>query len=358
MQLFSIGLNQLQPDGTLKLDPTGVPIPTYDQKTITEVAKIFTGWAFASDTTNANNFRGAAANYMQPMVLFPTFHEDGAKTIFNGIQIGANQGGAKDLKDFLDALNNHANTGPFISRQLIQRLVTSNPSPGYVYRVAQVFANDGSGVRGNLGAVVRAVLTDYEARSTAVAASASFGKLKEPLLRATALLRAFNGGSNSGRYQHFVAQGAESPLGQTPMHSPTVFNFFEPNYVQPGALAAAGLYAPEYQVLNDTTAISAPNQLWNFIYATRSTTNQLDTTLGLQLDSLLPLARTPAALVDQVNVILASGSLPKSVTDRITTALSAMPVGTGTSFNTANDIERVRSALYLAVSIPQGAIQK
>ncbi|MCX6952879.1 MAG: DUF1800 family protein [Verrucomicrobia bacterium] len=361
MQLFTIGLNQLQPDGTLKLDPSGVPIPTYDQKTITEVAKVFTGWAFASDTTNANNFRGAAANYISPMVLFPTFHEDGAKTIFNGIQIPANQGGAKDLKDLLDALVNHANTGPFISRQLIQRLVTSNPSPGYVYRVAQVFANDGTGTRGNLGAVVRAILTDYEARSSSVAATASFGKLKEPVLRATGLLRAVNGGSNLGRFSNapfFVPAATESALAQTPLHSPTVFNFFEPNFVAPGALAAAGLYAPEYQVLNDTTAISQPNQLWNFIYATRSATNTIDTTVGLQLDSLLPLARTPAALVDQVNLLLAAGGLPKNVTDRLTAAITAMPVGTGATFTTANDIERVRSALYLTISVPHGAIQK
>lgn len=219
MQLFTIGLNQLHPDGTLKLDPSGVPIPTYDQKTITEVAKVFTGWAFASDTTNVNNFRGAAANYLAPMVLFPTFHEDGPKTIFNGIQIPANQGGAKDLKDMLDALVNHANTGPFISRQLIQRLITSNPSPGYVYRVAQAFADDGTGTRGNLGAVVHAILTDYEARSGAVAATASFGKLKEPLLRATALLRSLEGASNLGRYANapfHTAINTENTLGQAP----------------------------------------------------------------------------------------------------------------------------------------------
>jgi len=361
MQLFTIGLNQLQPDGTLKLDPSGVPIPTYDQKTITEVAKVFTGWAFASDTTNANNFRGAGANYLAPMVLFPTFHEDGAKTIFNGIQIPPNQGGAKDLKDTLDALVNHANTGPFISRQLIQRLVTSNPSPGYVYRVAQAFADDGTGTRGNLGAVVRAILTDYEARSAAVAATASFGKLREPLLRATALLRAFNGASNLGRYANapfHTPINTENTLGQAPLHAPTVFNFFEPNYVQPGALAASGLYAPEYQILNDTTAISQPNQLWNFIYANRSATNMLETTVGIKLDSLLPLARTPAALVEQANLLLAAGGLPKSVTDRFVAAITAMPNGTGATFTTAQDIERVRSALYLTVSVPQGAIQK
>ena len=361
MQLFTIGLNQLHPDGTLKLDPSGLPIPTYDQKTITEVAKVFTGWSFASDTSNVNNFRGAAANYAAPMVLFPTFHEDGAKTLFNGIQIPANQGGAKDLQDTLDALFNHANTGPFISRQLIQRLVTSNPSPGYVYRVAQAFANDGTGVRGNLGAVVRAILTDYEARSAAVAATAGFGKLKEPLLRATAILRAFDGASNLGRYANapfHVSINTENALAQASLHAPTVFNFFEPNYVQPGALAAAGLYAPEYQILNDTTAISQPNQLWNFIYANLSTTNTIDPTVGLRLDRLLPLARTPQALVAQANLILAAGALPKAVTDRFVAVLTAMPVGTGTAFTTAQDIERVRSALYLTISVPQGAIQK
>jgi uncharacterized protein (DUF1800 family) len=361
MQLFTIGLNQLQPDGTLKLDPSGVPIPTYDQKAITEVAKVFTGWAFASDTTNVNNFRGAGANYLAPMVLFPTFHENGPKTIFNGIQIPANQGGEKDLKDMLDALVNHANTGPFISRQLIQRLITSNPSPGYVYRVAQTFADDGTGTRGNLGAVVRAILTDYEARSGAVAATASFGKLKEPLLRATALLRSLGGESNLGRYANapfHTSINTENTLGQAPLHAPTVFNFFEPNYVQPGPLAASGLYAPEYQILNDTTAISQPNQLWNFIYSNRSTTNTIELTVGLQLASLLSLARTPAALVDQANLLLAAGSLPKSVTDRFVTAITAMPNGTGTTLTTAQDIERVRSALYLTISVPQGAIQK
>jgi hypothetical protein len=132
-----------------------------------------------------------------------------------------------------------------------------------------------------------------------------------------------------------------------------VFNFFEPYYVQPGLLTAAGLYAPEYQILTDTTAISIPNQLWNFIYGTRTEGN-----VALQLDSLLPLARTPQALVDQINLVLAGGGLPKSIADRIVTAVTAMPNGTGTAFNTASDIERVRSALYLTVSIPQGAIQK
>jgi uncharacterized protein (DUF1800 family) len=354
MQLFTIGLNQLQPDGTLKLDALGLPIPTYDQKTITEVAKVFTGLSYAADTSVAANFRGAAANYMVPMVMFPTFHEDGAKTVVGGVQIPANQGGSKDLKMMLDTLFNHPNTGPFIARQLIQRLVTGNPSPGYVYRVAQVFANNGSGVRGDMAAVVRAILLDYEARSSAVAATASFGKLKEPLLRVTAVLRAFNAASNNGRYNY---SNPESALSEASMRAPTVFNFFEPSYVQSGMLASAGLYAPEFEIANDTTAISVPNQLWTFIYTTRSTTDVTESRIGIQLDSLLPLARTPSSLVDRTNLILAGGSLPKAVTDRIASAISAMPTSTGTTF-TSNDIERVRSAIYLTVSTPQGAIQK
>jgi uncharacterized protein (DUF1800 family) len=357
MQLFTIGLNQLQPDGTLKLDSAGLPIPTYDQTTITQMAKVFTGFAFQSANPNQNSFfRGAAADYLHPMMLYPAFHDTTVKTIVNGVVLPANQDGSKDLKDALDTLFNHPNTGPFISRQLIQRLVTSNPSPGYIYRVAQVFANNGAGVRGDLGAVVRAILLDYEARSASAATASSFGKLKEPVLRATALLRAFDGAANNGRYQIFTGFGSESQLGQTPMHSPTVFNFFEPNFVQPGTLAAAGLYAPEYQILTDTTAISAPNQLWNYIYTTRSTTDPTQTSIGLQLTSLLPLARTPQALVDQMNLVLAQGSLPKATTDRLVAAITAMPVGTAT--NTAPDLERVRSTIYLTVTVPPGAVQK
>lgn len=354
MQLFTIGLNQLQPDGTLKLDALGLPIPTYDQTTITEMARVFTGWSFSADTSVASNFRGAAANYISPMVNFPTYHDTGAKTIVAGVRLPANQTGPKDLQDALDTLFNHPNTAAFISRELIQRLVTSNPSPGYVYRVAQVFANNGSGVRGDLGAVVRAVLMDYEARSGAVAATASFGKLKEPLLRTTAILRGFNAASNSGRYAFF---NPELTLGQAALRAPTVFNFFEPGYVQPGLLASFGLFAPEFQIMTDTTAISVPNQLWNFIYANRSTTNTSESTIGIQLTSLLPLARTPQALVDRANVILAAGAIPKTVTDQMVAAVSAMPNGTGSSYTSA-DIERVRSTIYLATAVPQGAVQK
>ena len=361
MQLFSVGLVELQPDGTAKVDINGATIPTYDNRTISEMAKVFTGLGFA---TNASvpNFRGAPVNYLQPMQFYADFHEPGEKQILAGRRIPAGQSAEQDLKDTLDTLFNHPNTGPFLSRQLIQRLVTSNPSPGYVYRVAQVFANNGAGVRGDLGAVVRAILLDYEARSAAVATTASFGKLKEPLLRATGVLRAFGGGANNGR---FFIPNPEATLSQASLRAPTVFNFFEPDFVQPGPLAAAGLVAPEYQIVNDTTAISVPNQLWNYIYAGRtgipgstSVFNPAEATVGIRADAtLLTLSRSPRDLVARANLLLAGGAVPRALQDRFVEALVAMPANTGTTYGSA-DLERVRSAIYLISTVPQGAIQK
>jgi hypothetical protein len=186
---------------------------------------------------------------------------------------------------------------------------------------------------------------------------ATFGKMKEPLLRATALFRAFNTGSNFGRYNIPNPENSGSTtLGQAAMRAPTVFNFFEPNFVLPGAVAAAGLFAPEYQIMTDTTAITQPNFYYQYIYANRSATDQNQQTIGLNLDGWVGLARTPAQLVDGLNLILTSGTMPKTTTDRITAAVTAMPIGTAT--NAANDIERVRSAIYLTITSPQGAIQK
>lgn len=347
MQLFTIGLNQLQPDGTIKLDPAGQPMPTYDQTTIGETAKVFTGWSFNQIVPNPN-FRGGNADYINPMMIYPAVHDDTAKTIVGGKVIPFGQGGPKDLKDTLDALFNHPNTGPFICRQLIQHLVTSNPSPGYVYRVAQMFTNNGTGERGDLGAVVRAILLDYEARAPALLSTPSFGKLKEPLLRATAVLRAFSAASNSGRYN---ISNPETNLLEAALRANTVFNFFEPDYVLPGAIAAAGLYAPEFQILTDSTALSVPNFLYTYIYNTRSTVDTTQQTIGLDLTSVIALARTTQALVDNLKLVLSSGTIPKAMNDRIVSAIAGMPNGT-------SDTERVRSAIYLVVTSPEGAIQK
>jgi len=345
--LFTIGLNQLLPDGTLALDPSGQPIPTYNQTTVTETAKVFTGWAFNPVGINPS-FRGGASDYINPMALYPASHDDFSKTIVGGKIIPAGQGGAKDLKDTLDTLFNHANTGPFVSRQLIQRLVTSNPSPGYVYRVAQVFANNGAGVRGDLGAVVRAILLDYEARSPALLNNPGYGKLKEPLLRGTALLRAFGGASNSGR---FNIANPEANLAQAALRANTVFNFFQPDYVLPGTLAADGLYAPEYQILTDTTAITAPNFLYAYIYNARSATNLTEQVIGRDLTNGLAQVGTPQTLLDNLKLLLTGGTLSSATNARVLAAINGMPKGT-------SDLEKVRSAIYLTVTSPDGAIQR
>ena len=190
-----------------------------------------------------------------------------------------------------------------------------------------MFANNGSGVRGDLGAVVRAILTDYEARSSTLLNNPSHGKVKEPLLRATALLRAFDGAATGGR---FTAGGGfsltnpetlgTSSLAQAAGRAPTVFNFYEPDYILPGALASAGLYAPEFQILTDTTAITTPNYLYNIIYSTRSATS-----VGLDLTNLLPLAKSPQQLIDYMNLVLSGGTMPKTMTDLIVSAVTRMP---------------------------------
>ncbi len=344
MQLFTIGLNELQPDGTLRLDRNGLPIPTYDQDTIVATARVFTGLGFYSAEPKPN-FRGARQNYFAPMMLYPDFHDDGAKVIVGGVKVPANEGAAADLKLTLDTLYHHANLAPFICRQLIQRLVTSNPSPGYVYRVSQVFARNAAGERGDLGAVVRAILLDYEARSPAVTANFGYGKLKEPLLRVTALLRAFDGSAKNGRY---YIPNPEGPLGEAALRSTTVFNFFEPDYVLPGTLAAAGLHAPEYQIFTATTAITVPNHLQSYIYTGAQPS---DGTLTLKLDPLLALARNPDGLLDYLNLNLCGGALSARTRESIYKVLADIPPTTG-------DLERARTALQLVVTSTDCAIQR
>lgn len=344
MQLFTIGLNELQPDGTYRLGRDGLPIATYDQGTIVETAKVFTGWGFYSPEPRPNFF-GARPNYYQPMMLYPGQHDAGPKTIIGGIKLPARQGGAADLRLTLDELFHHPNTGPFICRQLIQRLVTSNPSPGYVYRVAGVFARNAHGERGDLGAVVRAILLDYEARSPDVLRNIGYGKMKEPLLQATALLRAFDAKSASGRYYLPNPEGA---LGQAALRSPTVFNFFEPDYVLPGPLAAAGLHAPEYQIFTDTTAISIPNLLRNFVHTPAKPANNA---LVLKLDPLLPLAQSPGELIDYLDLIFCAGGMSEKSRNIARDTLAHFPPST-------SDLERVRSVLDLIVTSPEAAIQR
>ena len=258
MQLFSIGLVQLNADGTPAL-VGGQPVETYTPDDVAGLAKVFTGWSWDCPAAPNNSCFSSGASggvsdpdrQWKPMVPYPQYHSTEAKT-FLGVTIPAQTTAdpRTSLRVALDRLTTHPNTAPFFSRQLIQRLVTSNPSPGYVAAVAAVFANNGNGVRGDLKAVLRAVLLHPEARLYNNAS----GKLREPVLRLSAFLRAFPHASDTGRWRVGNTDSPANSLGQTPLRAPSVFNFFRPGYTAPGTLtAAAGMVAPEMQLVNETS---------------------------------------------------------------------------------------------------------
>ncbi len=340
MQLFSIGLNKLHPDGTLVLDTHGLPIPTYTQETISGLAHVFTGWSYASAETTPNFLYGTR-DMLTPLQMYESYHDTGDKRVLESWVIPGGASGESDLQATLDMLFQHPNVGPFLGRQLIQRLVTSNPSPGYVHRVARVFDDNGAGVRGDLGAVVRAILLDYEARSATAAANPSFGKLREPLVRLASLWRAFGAvPGTSGTYSY---PGATTNFGQSPLSASTVFNFFEPGYVSPGLLAAANLVAPEFQITTATTVVLTSNAL-------RSATFGNLSGVTLDLTAANALAGDPAGLVDWLDTLLMGGSMSPGMRSTVIDAVTRIPA------TTAN--ERARTAINLVTISPEYAIQK
>ncbi|MFZ9873228.1 MAG: DUF1800 domain-containing protein [Steroidobacteraceae bacterium] len=379
MQLFSIGLVELNLDGSIKRDAAGQPIPTYNQDIIEGFARVFTGWKWACPSTNPNcaftNTRPQLApvagyNQIKPMQLFEAQHEPGEKRLLNysgvalsGGVIPANQGGERDLRSALDNVFNHPNVAPFISKQLIQKLVTSNPSPAYVQRVAERFNNDGSGRRGNLEAVVRAILLDAEARATpSASAAATAGKLKEPLLRLTQLWRAYDarsGGEKLGAARNF-AGGTNGTFGQAQGSSPSVFNFFSPFYAPPGEIADAGLVAPEMQLATEYLNTQTTNFFW-----TQVTTRTHLNTARLNIDDVyidisneLPLASNPDALIDRVATRLLGDAslLPSELRAAIKTQVERTTIPATNSI--AAQATRVGDALYLTLISPTYALQR
>lgn len=274
MQLFSIGLWKLNPDGTQYLSggteldpagnvvPAGQPISTYYNSDITELARVFTGLSFG----NNSNFQLWPREFTQPMKMWDAEHDCNAKTIL-GLSLPArtpspgNTGtaGLADVNAAVDRLFNHPNVGPFIGKQLIQRFVTSNPSNAYVQRVAAKFADNGSGVRGDMKSVIKAILLDAEARDPAMMNGATWGKLREPLLRVVNFARAFNASAPGGWY---VLDQMSLAHAQDPLNAPSVFNFFLPAHSPQGALTQAGKVAPEFQIINASTAVTGANYFW------------------------------------------------------------------------------------------------
>ncbi|TKG97104.1 DUF1800 family protein [Puteibacter caeruleilacunae] len=271
MQLFSIGLIELNTDGSPKCDSQGKPIPTYDNNDIKEFAKIFTGlgpagyywpWEdyshYPSEWANEYNTSPATVITWKPMIPFEQWHEPGSKKLLRDKVVPAGQSTLKDINDAIDNLFHHPNVGPFIGRLLIQRLTTSNPSGDYIKRVALKFNDNGQGVRGDMKAVIKAILTDEEILNANTNSKESTRKLKEPLLRYTQALRAFNARNMSGKLWNWGYQFDEA-VSQGVLASPSVFNFYLPDYQPNGPIAAADLYAPEYQIHTSATAINYIN---------------------------------------------------------------------------------------------------
>jgi uncharacterized protein (DUF1800 family) len=361
MQLFSIGLWQLNPDGSRKLDG-GKPIPTYTQKEITGMSRVFTGWSWGGPDAREERWHGWVADegiagskfdlLMQP---YAAFHSSSAKQIIHGITIPANTHAKQTLRIALDALFNHPNVGPFIGSQLIKRLVTSNPSPEYVARVSKAFDNNGQGVRGDMKAVWRAVLLDPEARG--LPGYAQTAKLREPLLRYGQFMRSFQVKSDSTKYQIWNLEDPTSSLGQNPLRSPSVFNWYRPDYSPPGALRRAGILAPEFQITHETTVTGYTNFI---LYEAERTTTRFKQIFGNGRDYLATdyaaeraLAGHPAQLIDHLNLILLGNRMSASLRSNVLAAVQAVPN------NSDNDrFQRVSTAVGLIMVSPEYLILK
>lgn len=358
MQLFSIGLLELNLDGTPKLDSAGNTIPTYSQKEIQEMAKVFTGLGIAKVVPNMYLDTAVfgmgiyLADMTVPMRMYPRHHEEGEKYLVGGVVVPAGQSGMQDIQTAIDVLFQHPNTGPFICKQLIQRLIKSNPSPQYVERVARVFNADDRGVRGNLAAVVKAILLDPEARTCDWLQHESNGQLREPLLRYTHFTKAMNVEQFYGRfwnngYYHWLG------TGQIPLASPTVFNFFSPFYRPKGTLDQQGLAGPEFQIHNSRTSIGYINQVNNWaIHDYVMTSWETDDPYAvINTNELEELAQDPEVLLNRLDVLLTHGNLSDRTRKIITEAILPFKYG-----NYRED--RVRMAMYLIMISPDYAILK
>jgi uncharacterized protein (DUF1800 family) len=367
MQLMTIGLYKLNADGTQQLDSSGNPIPNYAAADITGLAKVFTGMSWYSPTPTNTTFYGGnkdANAQVKPMIYYDNFHSISEKD-FLGTTIPATTTAntAADIKTALDALFNHPNVGPFVGKHLIQSLVTSNPSPAYVGRVAAVFANNGSGVRGDMGAVVKAVLMDPEARDSTQVTSATFGKLREPVVRLGNWIRSFNATSQSNTWPEGNTSSSTN-LAQAALYSPSVFNFWRPGYVPPSSkMAAAGLVAPEMQVVDEVSVAGYLNQIEAII------NNGFGATpaggKGADVQSAYPnevsLAATPQSLIDRLNLLLFYGQMSPGLQSQINTAISGVyiPGGTATAAQIqAAELQRVKLAVFLSMAAPEYLAQR
>ena len=336
MQLFTIGLYELNSDGTQKQDANGNPIPTYTQDQVQAFAKAYTGWTYATSSGGASTeFPNKTPNYLAPMAAVESAHDTTAKTLLDGTVLPAGQTAEEDLEGALGNIFNNSNVGPFVCRQLIQHLVTSNPSPAYVSRVAAVFADNGSGVRGDMQAVLRAILEDDEARAGDTDPTFDGGHLREPMLWITNFLRAVGFTNTDANGSYFSLSNYSNQLSERPYRSASVFNFFPPGYVIPQTT----LNAPEFDLENTASAIL------RLSLADSMVNNKISGfTINLGATSALGqlAASDPGSMVDALGTMFMHGQMPAQMRSETLSAIANL----GTA-------QQVRVATYLVISSPQ-----
>ncbi|PIE89007.1 MAG: hypothetical protein CR997_13495 [Acidobacteria bacterium] len=379
LQLFSIGLWHLNLDGTHMLDETGKPIPTYNQDVVQEFARVFTGWNLAG-VTHWDYYPWEVFIYL-PMEPYNNphpwereggYHDRGEKHLLaypvEGVSpdhwpravlpaLVEGEDAQTDLTRALDNIFYHPSVGPFICKQLIQRLVTSNPTPAYVRRVASIFNDNGYGVRGDMFAVVRAILLDREARHGHLTRPSTYGKLREPLIRMAHFWRAFHaqpkgGGLGPNIYTNYWTD-------QGPMRSPSVFNFFRPDYQPPGEITQMGLVAPEFQITNETFINRTANLMLYLLYVGYPDSPHADeSTMVLDFDRELALASEPDQLIDHLDLLFMAGQMSQELKSDLVALVETIDMENFLEGSQQEGLLRVFMAVYLVITSPEYVVQR
>jgi uncharacterized protein (DUF1800 family) len=343
MQLFTVGLVQLDNSG-VPLMQNNLPIPTYNQSHVEALARVFTGWTWGDSYSFTDG-----GDWRVTMKAFTPYHDKDVKSIINNVVVAANNTPQKDLDFALDTLFKHPNVAPFVSKSLIQRLVTSNPSPAYIGRVAAKFNNNGKGVRGDMQAVINAIFTDTEAL-TGVKANKDFGKLREPVLAVTHLWRAFDASSFDNRMPYDYA---DTKIGQAPLSAPSVFNFFKPDYAPSGVIKKKALVAPEFQLINEANNTRFYNELYNLINNHKAISWSVYST-QISIKELIKRANSMTDLLNYLDLLLMGAKMPDEMKTIIQSYIRTIPLDSGDR----KGIERSVNALYLVMSSPYYLIQR